>query len=158
MNIPEQFKVVNILAPTTDASARTSTWSTLKDSIKAWIVVNVSNAAATALTVTPTQATAVAGSSAKPIPVSNIWSCLDGVASDLLVRRTSAVAYATPATATKICTIIIEIDPASLDSAGGFDCVGFATLGAAATNLLSAQLICQMRYDGAATMPSVLTD
>jgi hypothetical protein len=71
---------------------------------------------------TPQQCSAVAGTGAKAIPATPIWTNLDTSVSDTLVRATDAVSYTTDA-GVKNKMVVFEIDPAALDVAGGFDCI-----------------------------------
>lgn len=162
MSLPERlwqnYKVVQLLTPATDAAGRTSAYFTLKDALKAWIVVNMAQGNAATVALTPLQASAVAGTGSKALSaVVPIVSNLDTAASDTDVERTAAANYTTDA-GLKNKTVMFEIDPAAcMDLANGFDCLAVSTGASHAANITSAMLIARMRYQQT-TPPSMATD
>lgn len=156
--LPEEAKIVRALAPAADAAGRNGAFVSLKGAHKCYIRahINQGNAATVALTVQ--QATTIAGAGAKAITGNmRIWSNLDASANDTLVRRTDATSYTTDAgVADK--QVIMEIDPASLDVAGGFDCIRVITGASNVANITEAEyILTPLRYP-AATPPSAVVD
>jgi hypothetical protein len=158
INIPEDIKVVNLLAPAADAAGRTGAYVSLKNAIKAFIVVHLTQGNAATVALDPLQASAVAGTGSKALTGDvPIWSNLDTAAGDTLVARTAAKTYTTDA-GVKLKQVVFEIDPkACLDLAGGFDCIGVSTGASNAANITAAQLIIVNRYS-MATPPSAVAD
>ena len=105
------------------------------------------------------QATAVAGTSSKAITTAvPIWANQDCAASDTLVEQTAAVGFTTSA-AVKHKIVVFQIDPVTLDSAGGFDCLCLKVASGSASNILSAMFLLDYRYGGpVAGMPSAIVD
>jgi len=149
MNIPQNIHVVNLLAPAADAAGRTSAvYVSLKNAVKAWIVVYLTQGNAATVQLDPKQASAVAGTGTKALANAvPIWSNLDVSASDALTMRTAAVTYTTDA-GVKNKIVIFEIDPAQLDLANGFDCIGLTTGASNAANITSALCFVQPNYAG----------
>lgn len=155
--LPEAAKIVSALKPATDAAGRTGAYVSLKGAHKAYVIVHIEQANAATVQVSVNQATAVAGTSAKAITTARIWSNLDAATSDELVRRTDAANYTTDA-ALKTKVVVIEIDPASLDQANGFDCIAVVTGASNVANLTQAvYVLTPLRYP-AATPPSAVVD
>ena len=158
--LAENMKIVNLLAPAADAAGRTGAYVSLKNAIKAWIVVNVTQGNAATIALDPLQATAVAGTGSKALTNNTrIWSNLDTAAGDTLVARTAAKTYTTDA-GVKLKQVIFEIDPAAcMDIAGGFDCISVSTGASNAANITEAQLFILNKYSGAVdTIPSAVAD
>lgn len=157
ISLPEQTKIVNLLAPAADAAGRTSAYVSLKHALKAWIKVHINQGNAATILLSLLQASAVAGTGSKVFTnAQKIWSNLDTAASDTLVARTAAVNYTTDA-GVKLKQVIFEIDPAALDLAGGFDCVGISTGASNAANITAAEIIIATRYPSA-TPPTAVAD
>lgn len=158
MNIPADIKVVNLLAPAADAGGRTSAYASLKNAVKAFIVVHITQGHAATIALDPVQATAVAGTGSKALTGDvPIGSNLDTAAGDTLVARTAAKTYTTDA-GVKLKQVVFEIDPkACLDLAGGFDCIGITTGASNAGNITSAQMVIINRHSQA-TPPSAVAD
>jgi hypothetical protein len=151
-------KFVEAMANATDAAGRTGRWVSLKNYALAYIIVNVTQGNAATIAISINQATAVAGTGSKVITNTvPIWSNLSTAATDTLVARTAAVNYTTDAgVANK--QVIFQVDPSSLDLAGGFDCIAVVTGASNVANLTSAQyLLVGPRYGGA-TPPSAIID
>ena len=157
-NLTENMKVVNLLAPAADAAGRTSDYISLKNALKAWIVVHMTQGAANTVQLDPLQATVVAGTDSKALTNNaRIWSNLDTAAGDTLVARTAAKNYTTDA-GVKLKQVIFEINPAQvLDIAGGFDCIAVSTGASAAANITEAQLYILNKYSQE-TPPSAIAD
>ncbi len=158
MSFPQSFKIVEILAPATDAAGRTGAYVSLKNVRKAWIVFHVTQGAANTILLSLLQATTVAGGGSKVTTVASpIWSNLDEASGDTLVRRTDAVNYTTDAGVAHKC-VVFEIDAAlHLDVANLFDCITISTGASNAGNLTEARAYLEMKYEQA-TPPSVVVD
>jgi len=158
LSIPETCFPVNLLAPAADAGGRTSAvYPSLKNAVKAWIVFYTTQGAANTILLTPVQATNVAGLGTKVLAnVVPIWANLDVAASDAIPKTTSAVNYTTDA-GVKNKIVVFEIDPANLDLANGFDCIGLTTGASAAANITSALLFIQPAVKGA-NQPSYIAN
>jgi hypothetical protein len=157
MNLPENLKIVNALAPAADAGGRTGAYVSLKNALKAWVVFHTTQGNAATIALTIEQATAVAGTGSKVITKAvPIWVNLDTAASDTLVRATDAVNYTTDA-GVKLKQVVFEIDPILLDVAGGFDCITIKTGASNAANITSAQYFIQTAYPQA-TPPTATAD
>lgn len=157
LNFVESVKEVNALVPQA-GGAVTGDYISLKNVIKAWVVVTVYQDTTDVVAITIEQATAVANTGSKAITnVVPIWANEDNVATDTMVRQTDAVTFSTSATADKIKKVIFEIDPATLDTANDFDCITVKTAASDVTNLTEAHYILEMKYKEDVP-PSVVTD
>jgi hypothetical protein len=145
----EQVHVVDVLEPAADAAGRNSLAVSLKNFSGVAIVeasINQGNAATVALTLQ--QCTAVAGTGAKALTVNcPIYVSQDvaGASGDVLTRQADGVAFTTSAALTRK-TIRFVIDPATLDMAGGFDCLRFTTGASNAANITSGRVILFPKY------------
>jgi hypothetical protein len=150
VHIPNKVKPVNLLAPATDAAGRTSAvYASLKNAIRAWIVVYITQGAANTVQLDPVQATAVAGTSSKAVTAVPIWSNLDVATNDTLTSRTAAVNYTTDA-GVKNKIVVFQIDPSNcMDIANSFDCIGLTTGASSASNITSALLFVDEKYSDA---------
>lgn len=143
----DKVKTVNAIKPQAGGSL-TGAYISLKNVITAFVKVHIDQAAAAVVAITIEQATAVAGTGTKAITkLVPIWVNLDTAASDVLVAATPAVAYTTDA-GVKIKLVIFEIDPATLDIAGGFDCITVKTAASSALNITAATYELDLRYSG----------
>jgi len=156
--LPEEAKIVTCLAPAADAAGRTGAYVSLKNAFKAYIVAFITQGNAATILLTPLQASAVAGTGSKVLTANaRIWADLDAATSDALARQTDALNFTTDA-GVKNKIVVFEIDPASLDSANGFDCIGLSTGASNAANITSALFILTpLRYP-AALPPSAVVD
>jgi len=157
VSLPENYKIVEALMPQAGA-ALTGDYVCLKNAHKCWVLVHINQANATQVAITINQATAVAGTGTTPITVAvPIWVCESCVASDALTREAvDAIAYTTTVGTThKI--IVFEIDPATLNVAGGFDCITVITAASNAANITEAEYILAERYQQASP-PSAIID
>lgn len=157
ITLPEQFKIVEALAPAADAAGRTGDYVSLKNCSRATIVVHITQGNAATIALTVEQATAVAGTSSKAITVAvPIWSDLDTATAETLVRRTDAVSYTTDA-GVKNKVVVFQIDPETLDIANGFDCITVKTGASNAANITQAMYLLETTYQQA-TPPAAITD
>ena len=155
ITFPESFKIVEAIPNQTAAAGADGDYVSLKNAVRAWIVVNLTQGNAATVALTVEKATAVAGTGSVAITTAvPIWSNLDTAASDTLVRRTDAVAYTTDA-GVKNKQVIFQIDPRTLGE--GFTCICVKAGASNAANILGAQYILQTTYPSA-TPPAAITD
>ena len=157
IEIPEQLFPVLATPPITTSSAVVGDYISMKNAHTVYITVVFTNAAAFANVLTLTQATAVAGTSAKAIAnVVPIWSNEDIATSDTLVKQTSAVNYTLTADI-KNKIVIFKVDAEKLDGANSFDCITVAVdASSEATNFMAMTYHIVPRYGTAP--PSFITD
>lgn len=157
ISLPMQFKLVQLQNPVTTNSAVTTDVISTKNGLRTWIVVNLTQAAAHATSISLKQATSVAGTTNKAGPTVAIWANEDTAATDTLVKQTSAASY-TVAADVKNKMVVFEIDPVALDVAGGYDCL-YLLFGASSqsTNFVDVTAVIDTKYKQA-TPPSVIID
>lgn len=156
-SIPENAKLVSILAPAADAAGRTGAYVSLKGYSRATLILYVDQGNAATILITPNQASAVAGTGTKAISACPIWANQDCAASDALVRQTDAANFTTSA-AVKIKQVVFQIDADALDTNNGFDCVTLLTGASNAANITSAiALLTGARFQQV-TPPTAVTD
>lgn len=154
---PQSLTPIQSLAPATDAAGRTGKYVSLKNCLRAWILVEVNQGDANTVLLAPKQATAVAGTGAKALAnVVPIWANADTANTANASRATDAVNYTTSA-ATTPKMVIFQIDPAQLDVANNFDCISLTTGASNVGNITSCQIIVEPRHKQA-TPPSVIAD
>jgi len=156
-HIPENAKIVSILSPAADAAGRTGAYVSLKGYERCFLVAYITQGNAAQVTLTPNQATAVAGTGAKVTGNVPIWADLDVATSDALVRQTDAANYQTDV-AVKNKIVVLQIDAAALDVNGGFDCVNLSTSASNAANITSAFAILTGARFQQVTPPSAVVD
>lgn len=157
-SLPAQAKIVELLAPAADAAGRTSSYISLKNGHKAYIVAHLTQGNAATVKFTPLQASDVSGTGSKVISATPIWSDLDTATSDALVSRTAAADYTTDA-AVKNKVVVFEITPeAALDVNNNFDCIAVSTGASNAANITQAMLIITPLRYAQATPPSAIVD
>ena len=157
-HLAEQQHTVLILNPAADAAGRSSSYVSMKYYRKCLLVIGITQGNAATIALTPQQATAVAGTSAKALSQNcRIWSNLDAATNDTLTARTAAKSYTTDAGTTNK-TVIFEIDAAELDSANSFDCIGFTTGASNAANITSGVAILSGCRYPSATPPTARVD
>lgn len=147
MNV-QSVDVLPILDPAADAAGRSSRAVSLKNLtglVRLVCYINQGNAATVALT--PQQCTAVDGTGAKAIAAAPIYAAQDLATTTVATRQTAAASFTTSA-ATTAKRVDFLIDPASLDVAGGFDCLRVTTGASNAANITSAFLVVQPRQKG----------
>lgn len=150
ISLVQSFPPVSLLPPAADAAGRTSSYRSLSNAQKAYVVarVNQGNAATVALSLM--QAKDVAGTSAKAISAFlPIWLDNDTSVSDALVAQVAAASFTTDAT-TKDKIVVFEILPeAALDVTNGFKTIAITTGASNAANITSAELFVIRNYQGA---------
>jgi len=109
----ENAAVVSLLKPAADAGGRTSTYVSLRDCHKAFIVCYVTQGNAATIALTPLQAQDSSGTNSKAITATPIAYNLDTdtVPADQFTVGTTAANYTTDA-GTKTKIVIFEIEPA----------------------------------------------
>jgi hypothetical protein len=156
ISLPYEFPPINLLPPAADAAGRTSSYVSLRNALKAWLVVTVNQGNAATVALTPVQATSSAGAGSKAIggldTVTPIWLVNDtstSTGSDALAVQTAALSFTTDAT-TKNKIVVFEINPAAvLDVANGFDHIAITTGASNAANITSATLHILESFRGA---------
>lgn len=146
MNLIEKVKIVAAIAPQAGA-AITGDYISLKKAGHVTVLVDVNQSNAAPVAITIEQATKVDGTGSKVITNAvPIYLVADAATSDAWVRQDDDVAYTTSA-ATKHKLVAFEIDAASLDVAGGFDCITVKTAASNAANITAASyLLSALRY------------
>ena len=155
VSLPTRFKIVTAFAPKTTNAALTSQVVTLKNAVKAWLILNFTQAVGFASTPTIKQATDIAAGTNAAGPTCRVWSNLDVGTTDTLVERTAAASYALT-TATTNMLVVFEIDPATLTD--GYDCI-YCTIATSsqATDYVAGEWVLQTNF-AQATPPSAILD
>lgn len=123
--IPEDAMPVVLTPPVTTNGGVTTDYISLKNVHRFFAVFVFTQAVAHATGIDPVQATVVAGSDAKAITNTvPIWYNSDISATSALTRATDAITI-NLANAAANQIVVMEIDPAKLDVANGFDVIGF---------------------------------
>ncbi|HET6498046.1 MAG TPA: hypothetical protein VFH17_03225, partial [Coriobacteriia bacterium] len=146
LSLPQDCKLVTATAgPVTTNGGVTCDYVSLKNVIRAWIVLQFTQAVGHATAIQPQKATAVAPTGAASITnVVRVWADEDTGASDALVAQTDATSY-TVAADIKKKMVVIEIDP--IDLGGDHDVLGCTIANSGqATNFVSGLYILQMGY------------
>lgn len=156
IHLTHDFKIVDATAgPVTTNGGVTSDVVSLKNAIKAWVVLQFTQAVGHATVVTLKQATDVAAGTNATGPSSNIWANETTAASDTLVKQTSGTTYTLTADVKKK-QVVIEVDPAAFTA--GYDCLYFTVSDSSqATNFVAGQFFLETRYPQA-TPPAAITD
>lgn len=156
-SLPVDMKIVQLTSPVTTNGGVTSDIISMKTAHKAYAVFDLTQAAGHATSIALVQATDVSGATNKAGPSVPIWANEDTVASDTLVKQSSAASYAVTNNI-KHKQVVFEIDPALLDGSNGYDCVYFTVSDSSqATNFVSATIYIDDRYKQA-TPPAAITD
>jgi len=150
-----QLPPINMLPPAADAAGRTSAFFSLSNALKAFVVVTVNQGDNDTITVTPLQATTVAGAGSKgltnPVPIALVDAA--AVAS-LFVVQTPGTSFTTDTTeATKV--IVFEIIPEGCMDVNNttlppFSCIAIQTGASNAANITAAHLFIVGAYEGSA--------
>jgi len=141
----ENQQVVSLLAPAADAAGRTSSYFSIKNGHKAYIVCHINQGNAATVALTPLQATNLAGANSKAISVAPIVVDANTAVSDALVVQAAAAGFTTDA-GTNNKVVIFEIDPIeSMDlnntAVGAFSYLAVSTGASNAANITAALLI-----------------
>jgi hypothetical protein len=158
IDLPQQFKIVDATAgPVTTNGGVTCDYVSLKNAVKAWLVLQFTQAVGHATVVQPQTATAVAGTAAASIThAARGWINADTATSDALVAQTAATSFTLAATIKKHM-VVVEIDPVQW-GAVGTDVAGCTISDSSqVTNFVSGVWILQTKHGGA-TPPTAITD
>ena len=146
MNSPE---IVILTPPVTTNGGVTTDYLSLKNVHAVRAIFTFTQAVGHATGIDPVQAQNVAGTGVKAITNTvPIWANEDVAASSVMVRKTDAITYnVTNDVKNKVATM--DIDPAGLDVANGFDALAFTIDDSSqAGNLVSAVAILEPRFEG----------
>jgi hypothetical protein len=144
-----QIPPIMLLGGATDAAGRTSAYRSLKNALKAYVVVHLNQGNAATVQLSLLQATAVAGTGSKATGVVPIWANLDTSVNDAFVVQTAAATFTTDA-GVKDKLVVFEITPEScMDIANGFDCIAVSTGASNVANVTQALLMIFGSYQGA---------
>jgi hypothetical protein len=149
IDFPQHFKLVDATAgPVTTNGGVTCDYVSLKHAVKAWLVLQFTQAVGHATAVQPQTATAVAGTGAASITHSARWWLNDDTATlDALTEQTAATSMAVAATVKKKM-MVVEIDVVQWNAASA-DVAG-ATISdsSQATNFVSGVWVIQPKHGG----------
>ena len=137
-----QFPPVTLLAAAADNAGRTSVYASLRNAVKAWIVVEVNQGAANTVLLSLLQATSSGGAGSKAVATAvPIWLDNATGTSDALVAQTAATTFTTDATTPADKFVLFEIQPeTALDMVNGFNHIAVSTGASSASNVTSARL------------------
>lgn len=148
-SLPEILPPTELLSPAADSGGRTSSYVSLKNCDKAWIVCHITQGNAATIALTPLQAVDVSGTSSKAISATQIWTCLDEATSDLFTKQTNAANYTTDA-GVKHKIVIFEISPQDcMDMTNNFDTIAIQTGASNAANITQAAIYGLRRFQQA---------
>jgi hypothetical protein len=159
INLPDQIQHVWAYGPGTPTAAAPDHIS-LKNVKAVEIVIQGVNASGvTGSAVTVNQAQAVAGTNAKALAFTTYFSMTDPANSANYTKATAASnTFTTTNTNSAQFVYRIAVDPATLDSTNGFDCLAVA-LANAVNSTITAHYNVVNKYGGnAVTMASVIAD
>jgi small-conductance mechanosensitive channel len=157
--LPEMFKIVDATAGcVTTNGGVTGQYINVKTGQMLFLVLSFTQAVGHATVITLKEATTVAGGSVKTvINTHKVWSNAATATNDILVRGTDATGLTLGSGVAKM-QVVFEIDPAALDTANGFTCVGFTLSDSSqATNFVSGVYLLQTRFVQA-TPPSAVVN
>jgi hypothetical protein len=150
-SLPYQLPPIKLLPAAADSAGRTSSYVSLRNALKAWIVCEVNQGNAATVQFTPLQAKDSSGTGSKAIATAPIWLNNDtstSTGSDALAAQAAAANFTTDAT-TKDKLVIFELTPeAILDIANGFNHIALQTGASNAANITSAALHVLGAYQG----------
>ena len=149
MNIPEMLFPVSGSKPVTTNGGVTCDYISLKNAVKCWAVIHLTQAVGHATAFTVERATAVAGTGHVAIAnVVPIWYGNVSTTSNALTRQTDAVSFTMDVGVTGEAYIIFQIDPESLGST--YDCITVVSANSAqATNIWEVTYWLQPKYPAA---------
>jgi hypothetical protein len=119
ISLPENFKIVEAIPPSSSTAATTGDYVCLKDCVKAWVIVQAEGGDADYATIYEATSTTGASAAATTGNAYDIWS-VSSTTSDTLTKRTSSYRYATTTDATNQI-IVFGVDPAVLTDT--YDCI-----------------------------------
>src|ERR1700730_17771127 len=109
-SLPAQLPPVSLLGAAADAAGRTSSYRSLKNALKAYIVAEVNQGNAATVQLSVLQAKDVSGTGSKAVANMPIWLVNDTSVSDALVAQAQAASFITDATL-KDKLVVFEIEP-----------------------------------------------
>lgn len=140
-SLPAQLPPSILLAAEADAAGRTGRYASLKNAIKAYVIVEVNQGNAATVDVSILQAKDTSGTGSKAINAAPIWLCEDSASTDALVPQSAAASFTTDASL-KDKLIVFEILPeAALDLANGFKTIAVETGASNVANITRAELV-----------------
>ena len=146
--LPENAKCIGVLKPATDAAGRTGRYINAAFAAALYFVFHFDQANAATIEVDVLQASDNAGTGAKAVTGNRrIWANLDLATNDTDVRETDAQTFTTDA-ALKEKQVILQVNPADLDLAGGFTYVAPRTGASNVANLTACQVYIVPSYAG----------
>lgn len=134
-SLPQNLKIVPLLAPTTSNLAVDSRRMSMKGVSKAWIVVEMLQAVGHATAVTLKQATAVTGGTTATGPTSQNWLNENATVTDALTKQANGTAV-TVTNDVKSKQVVFEVDPSLLTDGSAYAYVTIAA-SSQATNFVS---------------------
>jgi hypothetical protein len=148
-----QAPPVALLAPAADSAGRTSSYRSLANAHKAYVVCHVNQGNASTVALTLLQAQDVSGTGSKVLSASvPIWFQTNTATSDANVVQAAAANFTTDA-GTNDKIVVFEILPeTALDVANGFKTIAVQTGASNASNITEALLIVAERYQGASQL------
>ena len=148
-----------LLNPAADAAGRTSGYVSLKNSIKAYLVVHLTQGNAATVALTPLQAKDVSGTGSKAISAVPILYLEDVTVTSVLNVAAAAASYTTGA-ATKNKMVVFEILPeACMDIATGFKTIAIQTGASNAANITFAEILTLAQFKAlGASQPNILVN
>lgn len=162
--LTDRLNIVEGLAAVVPSSS-TPDYVSLKNVEALEVVIHVKNATTvTGSAITLKQATSVGAGGEKGLAFSRYYANIDTAASDAMTAATptnpgeSTATFTTNSTNSKNLLYRIPVDLATLDTAGGFDCIRAGT-GDATAATVTVLYIMKMKYGGNITLyPSVIVD
>ena len=145
--IPTKQHVVTGAGCVTTDGGVTADYISMKNVIRATIIVTLKQAVAHATGIDPVQATAVDGTGAKAFAKTlPIFSNADVSLASLFTTEDAAVTFNVAATA-KTHKVIFVVDPEKFDVDNSFDCLGVTVDDSSqATNFVNIEYILEMKY------------
>lgn len=156
--LAEDAKIVSAYGPATPSTA-VPDYVSFKNYNRCTIIIQGLNASTvTGSAVTLSQATAVAGTSAKAVPLATYWANLNTAATDTLVPTNATSNTFTTATTNSLATMyVIEVLASQLDTSNNFDCLTINLANAVNTTLSVTYVMCDSRF-AAETPPTAIVD
>jgi len=144
--IPENLHIVNAYGPCAGNGIGTSAdWVSLKDVVRAFVLVKCAGANDTDLVIGIKEATAVAGTSAAAITATvPIYTSVGTTSADTWTKQTDAATYTVDPATVGSSIVVMQIDPSILSA--GFDCLQVYTTGGHASNFVDAMYLLEMAY------------
>jgi hypothetical protein len=119
ISLPENFKIVQAIAPVSSTAATTGDYVSMKNVKHAWVVVQATGGDAVYATMYEATNTTGGSAAATTSIAYDIWSN-SSTTGDTLTKRTSSYRYATTTDATNQM-IVFGLDPSQLTD--GYDCI-----------------------------------